>query len=87
MKGIIIAYLSMMAMVILLGFLVKKEQKETKYPYLKRYLKACGVAVVIIVLACIFLWEWDRLINLIWIILAVMAFYVTYLFRKMDGRW
>lgn len=121
MKYNIIAYLSIMAMIILLGFLVimlfhwwngiwivlgivaglgfplsdeirewrkiKKEQEETKHPYLKRYLKSCGIAVVISLLACIFLWDWDGLINLIWTILAVMAFNANYLIRKMDGRW
>lgn len=53
---------------------------------MKRFFIFAAVMVAIIAISCIFLWEWDGLLYIIWLALAAVGIYVYYLKRKPDGR-
>lgn len=53
---------------------------------MKRFFIFAAVMVAIIAISCIFLWEWDGLLYIIWLALAAVGIYVYYLKRKLDGR-
>lgn len=61
------------------------DMKELKRD-LKRFYIVLLIAVVLIALACIFLWDDDRLLYIIWGIFAAVGVYKGYLTRKIDGR-
>lgn len=60
----------------------------SRYPYLKRFLIACLIAIVIIAVSCVFLWnsDSDALLYIMWLTWAAVDGYGYYLKCRMDGR-
>lgn len=57
----------------------------SKYPYIKKFLIAALIMVVIDTLACIFFWGRDELDYILCFSLAGIYIYKHILFLKMDG--
>ena len=54
---------------------------------MKRYLIFTAVVAVLIALACLFLWNWDGLIYIIWQLYAADIIYAYIIRRRLEHKW